>query len=247
MPFLGTLVNFAAALVAGLLGVLVKKGIPERISDTIMKSMAIAVVYIGISGALEAAPTEASDAFLSHDLRKMLIMILSLGIGSLIGELCNIEGGLERLGAFLEKKLTRNEEAKGEVARGFVSCSMLICVGAMSVTGAIADATGNPDILFAKAIIDAVTCFTLGSTLGIGCALSAFTVLIYQGGITLFTLVFSGFLTPSLISYMSMTGSLVVCLVGTNVLGATKVRTANMIPAIFMPILLEPLFRLIFG
>ena len=247
MPFLGTIVNFAVALIAGALGVLVKKGIPERISDTVMKSMAIVVVFIGISGALEAAPTDASDAFLSHDLRKMLIMILSLAIGSLLGELCNIEAGLEKLGSFIEKKLSREKESKGDIARGFVTSSMLICVGAMAVTGAIADATGNPDILFAKSIIDAVTCFTLASTLGIGCALSAFTVLIYQGGITLFTIIFSGFLTPSLIAYMSMTGSLIVCLVGTNVLGATKVRTANMIPAIFMPLLLEPLFRLIFG
>lgn len=247
MPFVGTLVNFAAALIAGLLGVLVKKGIAERITETVMKSMAIAVIYIGISGALEAAPTDASDAFLSHDLRKALIMILSLGIGSLIGELCNIEGGLERLGNFLERKLSHGEHSKGELARGFVSCSMLICVGAMAVTGAIADATGNPDILFAKSVIDAVTCFTLATTMGVGAALSAFVVLIYQGAITLLALVSSDLLTGALLSYMSMTGSLVICLVGTNVLGATKVRTANMIPAIFMPILIEPLFRLIFG
>lgn len=246
MPFLGTLVNFSAALLAGLLGLLIKKGVPERVADTVLKSMAIAVVYIGISGALEAAPTVASDAFLSHDLRKALIMILSLGIGSLIGEVCNIEGALERLGNFLERKLSRGEE-KGQLAKGFVSCSMLICVGAMSVTGAIADATGNPDILFAKAVIDGVACFALASTMGIGAALAAFTVLIYQGAITLLTLVSSELLTGALLSYISATGSLVVCLVGTNVLGATKVRTANMIPAIFMPILLEPLFRLIFG
>ena len=173
-------------------------------------------------------------------------MILSLGIGSLIGEVCNIEGALERLGNFLERKLSRGEE-KGQLAKGFVSCSMLICVGAMSVTGAIADATGNPDILFAKAVIDGVACFALASTMGIGAALAAFTVLIYQGAITLLTLVSSELLTGALLSYISATGSLVVCLVGTNVLGATKVRTANMIPAIFMPILLEPLFRLIFG
>lgn len=246
MPFLGTIVNFAVTLVAGLLGILIKKGVPERVSDTVMKSLAIAVVYIGISGALEAAPTDASDAFLSHDLRKVLIMILSLGIGSLIGELCNLERGIERLGSFLENKLSHTGE-KGELAKGFVTCSMLFCVGAMAVTGAIADATGNPDILFAKSVIDAVACFTLASTMGIGAVLSAFSVLIYQGAITLLALVSSNLLTGALLSYMSATGSLVVCLVGTNVLGATKVRTANMIPAIFMPILLEPLFRLIFG
>lgn len=247
MPFLGTIVDFAASLAAGCLGLLLKKGMSERINETVLKAMAIAVVYIGVNGALEAAPIYEGSDFLSPDLRKALIMILSLGIGALIGELINIEGGLERLGSFLEKKLSREGEGNGQLARGFVSCSMLICVGAMSVTGAIADATGNPDILLAKAVIDAATCFALASTMGIGAALSAFVLLGYQGGITLIALIAKDFMSGPMLSYMSMTGSLIVCLVGLNVLGASKVRTANMIPAIFMPILLEPLFCWIFG
>ncbi len=247
MPFLGTIVNFVAVLLAGVLGVLIKRGIPERISDTVMKGMSIIVVYIGISGVLESAPVYENATFLSNDLRKILIMILSLAIGSAIGELCNIEGGLEKLGALVEKKFSREGDKKGDLARGFVTCSLLFCVGAMAVTGSIADATGNPDIILAKTVIDAITCFTLATTLGIGCALSAFIVLLYQGAITTLAFFVSDLLTGPILSYMSMTGSLIIILVGLNVMGATKVRTANMVPAIFIPILLEPLFRLIFG
>lgn len=246
MPFLGTIVNFVAVLLAGILGVLIKRGVPERISDTIMKAMGIVVVYIGISGALESAPVYESASFLSDDLRKILIMILSLAIGSAIGELCNIEGGLERLGNFVEKKFSKGGSKQGDIARGFVTCSLLFCVGAMAVTGSIADATGNPDIILAKSVIDAITCFTLATTLGIGCALSAFVVLLYQGTITTLAFFMADLLTGPTLSYMSMTGSLIIVLVGLNVMGATKVRTANMVPAIFIPLLLEPLFAWIF-
>ncbi len=246
MPFLGTIANFAAVLVAGILGVLIKRGIPQRVSDTIMKGMAVVVVYIGISGVLESAPVYEGSTFLSDDLRKVLIMILSLAIGSALGELCNIEGGLERLGAFVEKKFSRAGDKKGDLARGFVTCSLLFCVGAMAVTGSIADAGGNPDIILAKTVIDAITCFTLATTLGIGCALSAFAVLLYQGTITTLAFFMEDLLTGPTLSYMSVTGSLIIILIGLNVMGVSKVRTANMLPAIFLPILLEPLFRWIF-
>lgn len=246
MPFLGTLVNFVVVLIAGTLGVLIKRGVPEKISDTIMKGMAIVVIYIGVSGALEAAPVYEGASFLSDDLRKVLIMILSLAIGSVIGEICHIEEGLNKLGAFVERKLTRGGEKQGDIARGFVTCSLLFCVGAMAVTGSIADASGNPDIILAKSVIDAITCFTLATTLGIGCALSAFVVLTYQGAITTLAFFATDLLTGPILSYMSMTGSLIIILVGLNVVGATKVRTANMVPAIFIPILLEPLFAWIF-
>ena len=246
MPFLGTIVNFVVVLLVGTLGALVKKGIPERVSDTIIKGMSIVVIYIGITGALESAPVYEGSTFLSDDLRKVLIMILSLAIGSVIGELLNLEAGLERLGAFVEKKLSHGGERHGDLARGFVTCSLLFCVGAMAVTGSIADASGNPDIILAKTVIDAITCFTLATTLGIGCALSAFVVLFYQGAITTLAFFASDLLTGPILSYMSTTGSLIIILVGLNVLGATKVRTANMVPAIFIPILLEPLFRWIF-
>ncbi len=269
MPFLGTLVNFFVVLVCGTLGTLIKKGVPQRVSDIIMSGMAVCVVYIGIDGVLEAAPAVVAEgSAFSDGLVKIIVMIISMALGGLVGELIDIDKQLNRLGDFLESRFERlgahfrknksvdksaegqSEEQgikSGSFSKGFVSCSLLFCVGAMAVNGALQDAIGNPDILLAKSVIDGIACTIMASTMGIGCAFSAFFVLAYQGLITLVGLFLSSILPASTIAFMSATGSLVVILVGTNVLGATKVKTANMIPAIFMPILIGPLFGLIFG
>ncbi len=244
MPFLGTIVNFSAVLVCGVAGSFVKKGIPKRISDAVMYAMAICVIYIGIDGMLEAPPVITEDSFLSAGLVKVLIMILSAGIGTLIGELIDIDKWVNRLGEFLESKFSKDGES-GHFARGFVSCSILFCVGAMAVNGAFADAMGKPDVLFAKSVIDGISCFVMATTLGIGCAFSAFLVLAYQGVLTLLGYFLSAVLPAYSLTYMSVTGSLVIILIGTNMLGCTKVKTANMIPAIFLPALIAPLLAII--
>ena len=231
-------------LVCGIVGSLIKKGIPKRISDAVMYAMAICVIYIGVDGTLEAAPTLTEGAFLSNGLIKVLIMILSMGLGTLIGELIDIDKWVNRLGEFLESKFSKGGET-GSFARGFVSCSILFCVGAMAVNGAFQDAIGKPDILLAKSVIDGISCFVMASTLGIGCAFSAFFVLAYQGVLTVLGYFLATLLPASTLTYMSVTGSLVIILIGTNMLGATKVKTANMIPAIFLPALIAPLLGLI--
>ena len=236
MPFLGTIVNFAAVLVAGILGSLLKKGVPKRFSDSIMSAMAVCVIYIGVSGTLEAAPA-VEGGFLEAGLVKVLIMILSMGLGTLLGELLDLDKQMNRLGAFVEKKLSHGGE-QGSIAKGFVACSLLFCIGAMAVNGAIFDALGEPDTLLAKSVIDAISCFVMATSLGIGCALSAFTLLIYQGGIALLGSLVMQYLPDAALTYMSVTGSLIIILIGTNMLGMTKVKTANMVPAIFMPLLL---------
>lgn len=240
MPFLGTIVNFLAVLVCGLLGMLVKRGVPKKISDALASAMAICVIYIGIDGALESAPTLPEGSFLSGGLVKVLIMIISLGIGTLIGELVDLDGLVNRLGESLERKFVKDGE-QGRFAKGFVSCSLLFCVGAMTVNGAFQDALGNSDILIAKSVIDGIMCFVMASTLGVGCVVSAFFVLGYQGLLTLLGLFIADILPASSISYMSVTGSLIIVLIGTNMLGMTKVKTANMTPAIFLPTLVAPL------
>ena len=242
--FLGTTVNFCVVLVFGIIGAFIKKGVPKRISDSIMYALSICVIYIGIDGMLETAPEVAEGSFLSAGLTKALIMIVSMALGTLLGELIDIDKWINRLGVYLEGKLSHGKE--GNFARGFVSCSLLFCVGAMAVNGAIADAGGNPDILLAKAVIDGISVLVMASTLGFGCAFSAFFVLVYQGGISLLTLFLISGVGASTLAYMSATGSLVIILVGTNILGATKVKTANMVPAIFMPIGVEALMKLIF-
>ena len=245
MPFFGTLVNFALVLAAGLLGTGIKRGIPERISGAIIQAMAVCVIYIGIDGAIAEVSQLSADTPLSAGLIKVLIMILSMGLGTLIGELVDLEKHLNRFASFVERRLSPKGAAEGTIAKGLVSCSLLFCVGAMAINGAILDAVGKPDILLAKTVIDTIVCFTMATTLGIGCALSAFVLLLYQGSITALTLLFSSFLPEASLSYVSAVGSLVIIFVGTNMLGITKARTANMVPAMFVPLLLVPLFQLI--
>ena len=246
MPFLGTIVNFLTVFVCGILGMLVKKGVGESIRKTLMNAISVCVIYIGIDGALEAAPSISNGEFLSDGLIKVLIMIVSMTLGGLLGELLDIDKQVNRLGDALERKFDGGAE-KGSFGRGFVSCSLLFCVGAMTVNGAFADAAGKPDILIAKAVIDGIACFVMASTLGLGCVFSAFFVLIYQGLLTLAGIWIVEILPAYTVSYMSMTGSLIIILIGTNVLGITNVKTANLTPAIFVPMILAPLARLIFG
>ena len=174
-----------------------------------------------------------------------------MAIGTIIGELIDIDAQLHKLGNFLGGKITGfsgNEENKASAtdnfARGFVSCSLLFCVGAMTINGAMQDAQGLPNLLFAKAVIDGISCFMMATTFGIGCAFSAFFLLLYQGGISALTLLLTSVISADSIQYMSMTGSLIIILVGTNVLGATKIKTANMVPAMFVALAIEALVEL---
>lgn len=254
MPFLGTIVNFIAVLIFGTLGTLVKKGIPKRISDAVISAMAICVIYIGIEGVLETAPAVPEDSFLSAGLVKALVMIISMGLGTLIGELIDFESKIGKLGDLLETKMSAmlkkgdtDSVQKGNFSKGFVSCSMLFCVGAMAIKGALQDGLGDPTLLLAKTVIDSIACFVMASTLGIGCAFSAFFLLVYQGAFALGSFFLASFIPASIVTYMSVTGSLLIILIGTNVLGMTRVRTANMVPAMFMPLVIVPLFNLILG
>lgn len=245
MPFLGTLVNFGAVLICGIIGSLTKKGIPKRISDALMSVIGICVVFIGLDGVMEAAPAVSEGSFFSAGLIKLMVMLISMVVGTLTGELIDIDKWMNKLGAFAEKKLTKADGQDGRFAKGFVSCTILFCVGAMAVNGAIADATGNPDILLAKSVVDAISVLVMASTMGIGCAFSAFGILIYQGVLTLIAMLFTSVVSAATLTYMSVTGSLIIILIGTNMMGMTRVKTANMTPAIFLPMLFGPLFQLI--
>lgn len=246
MPFTGTIINFFVIVVFSLLGTFLKKGIPERINRALFFAISIAVVYLGISGAMNEAPAVPEGFFLNAELTKFAVIILSLVIGTAIGEVINIEKYVTKLGDKLEKKFCSgsDEYTGGNFAKGFITCTLTTCVGAMAVQGAILDGVGQPDILIAKSVLDAISCFVFATSLGIGCAFSAIPMLIYQGGITLLSFALSSFIPEAALSYLSATGSLILVLIGTNGLGATNVRTANMIPAVFIPFVFVPLINL---
>lgn len=258
MPFTGTIINVLCIAVFSLLGSLVKKGIPERCKNAILGAVAICVIFFGIGSAL-ASPGEGAcvpDAIFNAETTKFVIIILSMVIGTVIGELIDIDKFVTATGSRLEKKLSglgrknaveENFESNAETgnfAKGFISCTLMTCVGAMAVNGAILDATGDPSVLIAKSVIDAVSCFIMATSLGIGCAFSAVAALLYQGAITLAALLFSAVLPAESIYYLSVTGSLIIVLIGTNLLGITRVKTANMTPAVFMPLIITPILNL---
>ncbi len=244
-PYLGTIVNFAVVLILGTLGSFIKKGIPKRITESIMAAMAICVVYIGIDGILEKAPDVSEASILPSGLFKVLVMIISMAIGTLIGELIDLDKWMNRLGNIVAVKLS-GKGSREDFAKGFANCSILFCVGAMTINGAIASASGNHDLLLTKSVIDGVSVLVMASSLGIGCAFSAFFLLLYQGSITFFAGFLVKVLSAATLTYMSVTGSLVVILIGTNVLGITKVKTVNMVPSMFVAIGAEALLKLIF-
>ena len=139
MPFLGTLINFVGVIIAGILGTLVKRGIPKRITDTVICAVGVCVIFIGIDGVIEPAPEISSAGY--NGLAKTLIMIISMALGALIGELIDFDSLITRLGNKLETKFASgaDESQKGNFAKGFVSCSLLFCVGAMAVNGGMED------------------------------------------------------------------------------------------------------------
>lgn len=224
MFMLGTVVNVAVVALGGLLGAFLKKGIPEHIRCTVMHAIGLFVVYIGISGALVG--------------ENALVSVISLALGALIGELIDIDKYINKLGNFIQSKVKRKDGTTMPIAEGFVACTLLFCVGSMAILGAIEDAQGNPDTLLAKSVLDGINAFIMATTLGIGCALSSLAVLVYQGGISLLALLFLAEIPPYTLNEMSCVGSLIILAIGLNMLGITKIKTANLIPAMFLPILL---------
>ena len=219
---IGALVNTLAAVVGGLLGSLLKKGIPERFADLVQKGLALCVLYIGIKGSLVGTNT--------------LVTILSLVLGAILGELMNIDGAIERLGAWAQRKLSKGGSRLGE---GFVTASLLFCVGSMAVVGSLQSGlTGNHETIFTKSMLDFVSAIILASTLGLGVCLSGAFVLVYQGAIVLLARWAAPILSEYVVAEMSCAGSLLIVALGLNMLGITKLKVANLLPAMFLPIIL---------
>lgn len=227
----GTIVN-AVAIVAGTaVGLLLRKGISESVKDTVMAGIGLAVALIGFKMAFQT--------------ENELIVILSLVTGGVLGEILNIEGWLAKLGTFLEAKVG-GDSGQGEIARAFVTTSLIFCVGAMSIMGAIEDGlTGNAATLYAKSLLDGISAIVFTTTMGFGVAFSSIAVLIYQGSITLAASELKAFLTPTMINEMTATGGLLIVGIAGNILGIKPIKVGNLLPAVFMAVLfswLWPIF-----
>lgn len=240
MIFLGSIVNFGAIFVMAIIGSLLKKGIPDKIVKAIILVIGLFNVYIAFDG-----------MFLGKGIINALIIIISLLFGTIIGELIDIDKAMNKLGEFAQKKFSKSEDKNNNFAQSFVSTTLLFCVGAMAITGAMQGAQGEHTILYAKSVLDGVNALIFASALGIGCILSAFTTFIYQGLITLiFSFILSSvdasnLLFSSIVNHMGCTGSLLILVIGLNLMNITNIKTANLIPAMFMPIAIVPLFNLL--
>ena len=220
---LETIVNCITVIIGSLVGVLCKKGISQRFSNAIMQGLGLCVLYIGISGTLEG--------------QNVLVAILSMASGAIIGEALDLDSRLDRLAKRLEK--AAGGQGDGSIARGFVTASLLFCVGAMSIVGSIQGGlSGNHETIFAKSLIDGIAAIVLASTMGIGVIFSALFILVYQGGIALCAGFVAPILTDAIIAEMTCVGSLLIAGLAFNMLGITKLKVMNFVPAIFMPIII---------
>lgn len=231
---LGVIVNVITVIIGSTIGLLFKKGIPERISKAVMTGIGLCTIYIGISGVIEC--------------KDPLTMIISIVLGVAIGTLLRIDDGINKIGAFISSKFKKSGK-NSAVAEGFVTACLVFCIGAMTITGSIeAGLNNNNDILFTKSLLDLVSSAMLSVSLGVGVIFAALFVLIFQGGLVLLSQLLSGILTdPAIITSITSTGGLLILALGLNIIGVTKIKVADFLPAIVISPFVYSLLQMIMG
>lgn len=221
---LGVFINVITVILGSSIGLLFKKGIPERVSNAAMVGLGACTLYIGITGSLQG--------------ENVLILIASVVLGAIVGTLLDIDGTINRLAEKVESRFRKNGNDVS-IAEGIISATLLFCVGSMTVTGSIqAGLTGDNSILITKAMLDLVSSMMLASSLGVGVLLSAITVFLIQGGLVLLAGFLSPLMSPGAINEMTCAGSLLIIMIGTNLMGITKIKVADYLPAIlFAPVI----------
>lgn len=221
---LGVFVNVVTVLIGSFVGLPLKKGIPERVSSAVMTGLGACTLYIGIQGSLCG--------------ENVLIVIASVVLGVITGTLLNIDGAINKMANSVENKFKKDGNGVC-VAEGLVTATLLFCVGSMTVTGSInAGLTGDNSLLITKATLDLVSSMMLASSLGIGVMFASVSVLVIQGGLVLLSGFVAPFIDAGAINEMTCTGSILIIMIGTNLMGITKIKVADFLPAIlFAPVI----------
>ena len=221
---LGVIVNVITVILGSLVGLMFKKGIGQKVSTSVMVGLGACTLYIGISGSLCG--------------ENVLIVIASVVLGVISGTLLNIDGAINRLAENVEMKF-KKEGQSISVAEGLVTATLLFCVGSMTVTGSIqAGLTGDNSVLITKATLDFVSSMMLASSLGFGVMLASLSVFIIQGGLVLLANFISPFMSTGAINEMTCVGSILIIMIGTNLMGITKIKVADFLPAvIYAPVI----------
>lgn len=219
MILLGSAVNGLAIVVGGLVGMFAGKLLPERIRTALVPAMSLVTIGIAVPGLMNTA--------------NLLIPILSMVLGTFIGELIDIDGALQKLSQSLQRKFSGSS-----VAEGFFTCSLVFAVGAVAVMGALdSGMKGDHDLLFAKALMDGTAAIAFAAAMGLGVVFSAVTVFVVEGGIALLAGLVADYLSTAIINEISFVGSLLIVGISLNMMGATKLRVLNMVPALVLPII----------
>lgn len=237
---IGTLINFFAILLGTAVGLLLRKGIPDRLKDTIVQGQGLCVILVGLFSTFGA--NEATGALQQADLTCVIVCMV---IGSLIGAWIDIEKRLNDLGSMIERRFVPSA-GEGSIAKGFVTASLVFCVGAMAIVGPMnSGLRGDHSTLISKSVLDGVFAIFFTSSLGIGVGLSAFAVLIYQGIFALLAAWIEPFLTPDMLTQICAVGGLLIMGIGLNMIyDKHHIPVGNMLPGIFLPMAYIPLVSL---
>lgn len=229
---LGTLINTVAIIFGGLSGHFFGKALKERHQNSLTSACGVSVLFIGIAGAMQGMLTIQEGVITSG---QTMLVTLCLAIGTLIGEIINIEDGFERFGEWLKIK-SGNAKDK-DFVNAFVTASLTVCIGAMAIVGAIQDGIfGDWSLLATKAILDFIIIMVMTCSLGKGCAFSAIPVFVFEGAITVFATFLKPLMTDLAMDYLSLIGSILIFCVGLNLVWGKKIRVANMLPAVVLAV-----------
>ena len=238
---LGTIINVIAIIVGATVGILLHKIIPSRLQNTVISGVGLSVCFVGVSGVISKMLVSNNGVFETKD---TMLMVASLVIGAFVGELLNIEKQLERFGNFCKSHIKSKKE-NARFTEGFVSASLLFCVGAMAIVGSLEDGlTGNYTTLFAKSLMDGTISIFFAASMGAGVYLSVLPIAIYQGGITLLAGVIKPYLSTVLIDQLSLVGSVLIFAIGLNMCANTKIKIGNLLPAVLVPIVYNIIINL---
>lgn len=232
---LGTIVNAAAVIMGGLLGMLLKNGVAKRFEKILMQALGLSTIFIGAGGVFQYMLVMENGQFTT---RGTILLIFSLVLGCILGQLLNIEAKMEKLGVKLKAAVGRQNDSR--FVEGFVNASLIACVGAMAIVGAMQDGlSGDSSMLIAKSLLDFALVAILASSYGVGAAFSAIPIFVYQGMITVIAALFGAVISDALIEELSFVGSALIFCVGVNLVREKTFKVANMLPALLIPILWE--------
>lgn len=242
MPGIGTLANVGMILGGSIIGIFLKKGVPERFKTIVFQALGTATFLIGLSGVLSGVLKTNDSGGL--DSQYILLLILSLVLGGVLGELLRLDRLFDQVGEKIKRAFSK-QAAGTDVGTGFANCTILFCAGAMAIVGAVQDGlAGDPTMLIAKGMMDGIVSVLFTIVYGVGVPLSALAVLVYQGSITLLAFLVKPYLTDAVVLQMSLVGSAVLMLIAFNLWEIKKFNVANLIPAAFLPLIFSLVSRL---